>query len=69
MIKINKKLAFGIFAVCLFLIGYKLYELIEYGFSEGKDLIFENIFSISLIMITFYFGYYLYGNHNKFKDL
>lgn len=56
MFKFNEKFIFIVFALCLFLIGIQLYLIIEGGFKEGKDLIYQILilFSLSVSSITFF---------------
>lgn len=67
MIKLNKKVTFILFAICLFIIGYEIYYLIENGYGTTNDLIFRLLLMLSLIISSFYFGSLLYSKKHSSK--
>ncbi len=67
MIKLNKKVTFILFAICLFIIGYEIYYLIENGFGTTNDLIFRLLLILSLIISSYYFGRLLYAKKHNIK--
>ncbi|MBK0369404.1 hypothetical protein [Flavobacterium agrisoli] len=60
MIKINYKIQFLLFLVCLFFIGMGLYEIATLGLEENKSLFWQLSPFAGFITGTFIFGRNLY---------
>lgn len=67
MFKINRKVLFFVFALCLFAIGAKIGLLIENGFGDRDDIIFTILLLGPLIIssITIYNKLYRDKKNNK----
>jgi len=62
MFKINRKVLFFVFALCLFAIGAKISLLIENGFGDRDDIIFTILLLGPLIISSITIYYKLYRN-------
>lgn len=65
MIKLDKKISFGLFAISLFFLGLNLFNVIEEGFSDGF-ILFRQISSFAVFIFTsIYFYKYTYKSEDK----
>lgn len=60
MFRFGKKILIIIFALSLLALGSEIYLIIEYGFKSGKELIFQILLIISLIISNGYFYWLLF---------
>ncbi|PJJ07107.1 hypothetical protein CLU83_0252 [Flavobacterium sp. 1] len=68
MIKINYKIQFILFVICLFFIGLGIFDLSDEGLKTGIDLFWQISHFIPFIMGTIIFGVNLYSKRiEKFK--
>ena len=69
MFNYSKKFLFVVFALCLFAMGAIIYSIIENGFKEGKDLIYQLllIFSGTISSVILFYKLYVKPN-NKESD-
>ncbi|GAA6768458.1 hypothetical protein AAFH68_44140 [Flavobacterium sp. CGRL1] len=69
MIKINHKIQFCLFVICLFFIGIGIYETSNEGLKTGKDLFYQISHFVPFIMGAIIFGSNLYSARiHKFKN-
>ncbi|WDF58969.1 hypothetical protein PQ462_19900 [Flavobacterium sp. KACC 22758] len=69
MIKINYKIQFCLFVICLFFIGIGIYETSNEGLKTGKDLFWQISHFVPFVMGAIIFGSNLYsGRIHKFKN-
>lgn len=69
MIKINYKIQFVFFVICLFFIGIGIYETLEEGLKSGTDLFWQISHFVPFVMGAIVFGVNIYSKRiENFKN-
>lgn len=69
MIKINYKIQFVFFVICLFFIGIGIYETLEEGLKSGTDLFWQISHFVPFVMGAIIFGVNIYSKRiENFKN-
>lgn len=69
MIKINYKIQFALFVVCLFFIGLGIYETSNEGLKTGIDFFWQISHFVPFVMGAIIFGINLYSKRvENFKN-
>lgn len=69
MIKINYKIQFVFFVICLFFIGIGIYETLEEGLKTGTDLFWQISHFVPFVMGAIIFGVNIYSKRiENFKN-
>ena len=69
MIKINYKIQFALFIICLFFIGLGIYETLNEGLKTGTDLFWQVSHFIPFLTSAIVFGKNLYSRRvENFKN-
>jgi len=69
MIKINYKIQFVFFVICLFFIGIGIYETLEEGLKTGTDLFWQISHFVPFVLGAIIFGINIYSKRiENFKN-
>lgn len=69
MIKINYKIQFVFFVICLFFIGIGIYETLDEGLKSGTDLFWQISHFVPFVMGAIIFGVNIYSKRiENFKN-
>jgi Na+/glutamate symporter len=69
MIKINCKIQFVFFVICLFFIGIGIYETLDEGLKTGTDLFWQISHFVPFVMGAIIFGINVYSKRiENFKN-
>ena len=69
MIKINYKIQFVFFVICLFFIGIGIYETLGEGLKTGTDLFWQISHFVPFVMAAIIFGVNIYSKRiENFKN-
>lgn len=69
MIKINYKIQFVLFVICLFFIGIGIYETVSEGLKTGRDLFWQISHFVPFVMGAIIFGVNIYSKRvENFKN-
>lgn len=68
MIKVNYKIQFVLFIICLFFIGLGIFEVSDEGLKTGADLFWQISHFVPFVMGAIIFGSNLYSKRiDRFK--
>ncbi|KRD07229.1 hypothetical protein ASE21_17160 [Flavobacterium sp. Root901] len=68
MSKINYKIQFILFVICLFFIGLGIFQVSDEGLKTGNELFWQISHFVPFVMGAIVFGVNLYSKHiQKFK--